>query len=133
MFLYNCLDNWRLGTRTRLWGTNGRYTTTHLHILGCNVWDTVNQISIGFTRWSRLQPQIQIKFRMGQKIVLVSLRQSGGICYWKKTSQIIFLTVIVLHVSSTISLIDLSSRPRTIVCKRKLLLIKYFRSSFWFI
>jgi hypothetical protein len=34
------------------------------------------------------------------------------------------------HVSSTISFIDLSLRPSTIICKRKLLLIKYFRSSF---
>jgi hypothetical protein len=85
---YNHSELWRLEARTRLWGTNGRYTTTRPYILNHSVWDTINIISIEFTWRSGLQPQIQIQFRMGQMIfynwvVCVSWKKKR-----RKTSQL---------------------------------------------
>ena len=94
LLLYNRLELRRLRPQTRLRGTNDRYTITRPQFLDRNVSHTVNLISIGSTRQFSLQSQIWIEFRIGQKIVLISLLQSSYICFLEKKSASYFKKII---------------------------------------
>ena len=70
----------------RPWTPNGWNTTGLPQVLGRSVEEPVNLIFIGSTKRSNLHPQIRIKFRMGQRIVPISLPQPAiiGILKIKK-------------------------------------------------
>ena len=54
---------------------NGWDTTGRPQVFGRSVGEPVDPIFIESTRWSYLNPQIQIKIRMGRRIVSISLPQ----------------------------------------------------------
>jgi len=79
----------RLGAWYWLGAPNGWNTTGRPQVLGCSVGEPVNLIFIGSTRRSNLHPQIRIEFRIGQRIVPISLPQPAiiGILKIKKVSS----------------------------------------------
>jgi len=87
IFLYDRLDGQWLLARSGPRDPNNQDTMTCSHILDCSFWEIINLISIGSTCKSNLQPQIQIKFWVGRKIIFVSLMQLGIICLLKKKNQ----------------------------------------------
>ena len=124
--------------------SNGQSTIGHPQVLSRNVREFVHLISIGFTEWSYLHPQIQVEIWMGQRIIIVSLLQLDVICILKrknkfiKFNEIMTLTKKIVenkHTTkclallstkcSTRSPIGLHSRPRIINCKKKILSVKY--------
>ena len=84
----------RLGARYWLGAPNGWDTTGCLQVLGRSVGETVNPIFIGFTGRSNLHPQIRIEFRMGQRIVPISLPQPAIIGLLKIKKVIIIFNSI---------------------------------------
>jgi hypothetical protein len=65
----------KLGARYWWRAPNGWDTTGRPQVFGRSVGEPVDPIFIESTRWSYLNPQIQIEIRMGRRIVSISLPQ----------------------------------------------------------
>ena len=79
----------RQGAQYWLGSPNGWDTTGRPQVLGRSVGEPVHPIFIGSIGLSNLHPQIQIEFRMGQRIVPISLPQSAIIGLLKMKKVII--------------------------------------------
>jgi hypothetical protein len=84
----------RLGARYWLGAPNGWNTTGRPQVLRRSVGEPVNPIVIGSTRRSNLHSQIWIEFRMGQRIVPISLPQPTIISLLKVKKVIIIFNSI---------------------------------------
>jgi len=84
----------RLGARYWLRAPNGWDTTGRPQVLDRSVGEPIHSIFIGSTRRSNLHPQIQIKIRMGRRIVPISLPQPAIIGLLKMQKVIIIFNSI---------------------------------------
>jgi len=120
----------RLGTRYWLRAPNSWDIMVRSQVLGRNVGEPVHPIFIGSTRRSYLHPQIRIEIQMGRRIVPISLSQPTIIGLLKIKKEIIifnsrnycpsFWRSSLRTCISRNSFIGLDSRPRDIVCKKKI-------------